>query len=306
MKFKELIIDTKKSADFEYVEGNLHLIEMNGISLDHAVLNYSKPHKKEVHKKDKHIELFFMLQGTQKYYDDKQTISSTTTGEYGFFHLPEINGNIDFVPYEQTYNSLGIEFSVPYLEALFKNDLELLGDFGKSIYANEASFFAKNTSIPQKAKWIIREILNNPYKNKMKQIYLEIKINELLLLIIDTNEKDFCKNVSSEILNKNDIEKLYYIREIITQNIDNPFSLKQLSRISGLNEFKLKKGFKEIFDSTVFEYIFEEKMQLGKKLIIETNQSIAEIASNVGYKNATHFTAAFKKHYQTLPSFLRK
>lgn len=90
-----------------------------------------------------------MLQGTQNTTTKRKTIYSITTGKYGSFHLPEIDGNIDFVPYEKTYTSLEIEFSAPYLEALFKNDLQILGEFGKSIYTDSTSLFAKNTCIPQ-------------------------------------------------------------------------------------------------------------------------------------------------------------
>lgn len=306
MSFKEIIIDAKSNENLNFVDGSLQIIETDGLSIDYACLEYSSTQKKELKKKEEHIELFFMLQGAHKYYTSNQTIVNTNTGKYGFFYLPEIDGNFDFVPYEKRYHSLGIEFSLKYLEDLFKNDLEILGKFGQSLYSKDQSFFADNITIPQNVKWVINEILQNPYDGVLKKIYLESKINELLLLILTSKKEEISEKICSDIFNKNDVEKLYYIREIISKNIENPYSLKSLSRISGLNEFKLKKGFKELFNCTVFQYIFQEKMELGRKMILETQQSITEIATNVGYKNATHFTSAFKKHYNILPSQLRK
>ncbi|WP_010250379.1 helix-turn-helix transcriptional regulator, partial [Myroides injenensis] len=98
---------------------------------------------------------------------------------------------------------------------------------------------------------------------------------------------------------------LYYVRELVSTNLQNPYSIRELSRLAGINEFKLKKGFKEIFSSTIFQYLFDERMELGQKLLLEQDCNIADIAQVVGYKNPTHFTAAFKRKYGMLPKEVR-
>jgi len=55
----------------------------------------------------------------------------------------------------------------------------------------------------------------------------------------------------------------------------------------------------------VFGYLLEERMKLGKRLLLEGRTSIADVATEVGYKNATHFTAAFKRYFGYLPSDLK-
>ena len=53
---------------------------------------------------------------------------------------------------------------------------------------------------------------------------------------------------------------------------------------------------------TAFQYLLEQRMQKAKQLLLESNYNIAEISDIVGYKNPTHFTFAFKKFYNRLPS----
>ncbi|WP_256441273.1 helix-turn-helix transcriptional regulator [Chitinophaga sp. HK235] len=71
------------------------------------------------------------------------------------------------------------------------------------------------------------------------------------------------------------------------------------------NDFKLKKGFKEMFGNTVFGYMNQVRMEKAKLLLLEGKNSIADISFTVGYKNPQHFTAAFKKHFGYLPSELK-
>jgi AraC-like DNA-binding protein len=70
----------------------------------------------------------------------------------------------------------------------------------------------------------------------------------------------------------------------------------------------LKRGFQETF-GTVYALVVKEQMKKARELLFanHTNppRSIADIAEAVGYEHATHFTAAFKKHFGELPRNLR-
>lgn len=131
-------------------------------------------------------------------------------------------------------------------------------------------------------------------------MYIESKIIDILLQVIKYGGE--CRyDLSEGSLSRSDIDKLYYVRELVSNNLQNPYSLRELSRLAGINEFKLKKGFKEIFSTTIFNHLYDERMVLGHKLLIEQDTSIADVAQQVGYKNPTHFTAAFKRKFNELP-----
>ena len=73
----------------------------------------------------------------------------------------------------------------------------------------------------------------------------------------------------------------------------------------GTNQQTLKKGFKELFGTTIWGYYNNLRMETAKDLLINQEKSIAEVADNIGYKNPQHFTVAFKKKYGILPSILK-
>jgi AraC-like DNA-binding protein len=151
---------------------------------------------------------------------------------------------------------------------------------------------------------IIKEITNCEREGIYKKMFVEAKIIQLLLLQL---EQLCCNNCHIKCqLKKSDTAKMYQVRDIILYNLKQPFSLKELAHQVGTNEFTLKKGFKTIFGTTVFGFLNDVKMEKAQNLLTEKELTITQVAELVGYKNATHFTTAFKKKYGTLPSALKK
>jgi AraC family transcriptional activator of pyochelin receptor len=71
-------------------------------------------------------------------------------------------------------------------------------------------------------------------------------------------------------------------------------TIKTLCRSSGLNADKLKKGFKLLYGEPPYRYLLLLKMGKAKKLLVETELSINEIAWELGYEHASNFCAGFK------------
>lgn len=90
-------------------------------------------------------------------------------------------------------------------------------------------------------------------------------------------------------------EKMEQAKIILESNLQNPPSLTQLAHLVGLNETYLKIHFKAFHQSTVYGFVKAQRMERAKVLLMEGEMNISEIASEVGYKYPTHFTAAFKK-----------
>lgn len=151
---------------------------------------------------------------------------------------------------------------------------------------------------------IIKEITDCEREGIYKKMFIEAKIIQLLLLQL---EQLCCNNCTIKCqLKKSDTAKMHQVRDIILSNWKHPFSLKELAHLVGTNEFTLKKSFKTIFGTTVFGFLNDVKMEKAQNLLTKQELSITQVAELVGYKNATHFTTAFKKKYGTLPSALKK
>ena len=149
---------------------------------------------------------------------------------------------------------------------------------------------------------IVKEILNAGQPGNIRRIFLESKILELLSIRLQDSARD---EATPKGLNKEDIARLHEAKLIIAQNMQTPCSLIELAKRTGLNDFKLKRGFKAVFGNTVFGYLFQLRMDAAYNLL-RNNKSVSEVAETIGYKNPHHFTAAFKKRYGILPSQVSK
>ena len=108
-------------------------------------------------------------------------------------------------------------------------------------------------------------------------------------------------------LSFDDIRKIRKGRTIIMNNLERDFpSLKEFAHQLGTNEFKLKYGFKELYGTTVFRFILQERLRKAKMLIEHTDSPMKTIAYKTGFKSIPHFSRVFKKNYGQTPSSLRK
>ena len=103
-----------------------------------------------------------------------------------------------------------------------------------------------------------------------------------------------------------DKRKLIEAKELLASKLDNPPTIVELSKLVGINEYKLKKGFKELFGTTIFGFIHDSRMSLAKRLLLGTDKSAAEIAYEAGYNSPQYFSNAFKKKFGVTPNSVRK
>jgi AraC-like DNA-binding protein len=148
---------------------------------------------------------------------------------------------------------------------------------------------------------ILKEITEAKHPGVVRRIFLESKILELLSIQLQQAETI----AATKGFSKDDVARLQEAKQLITLNLQTPYSLMELARKTGLNDFKLKKGFKALFGHTVFGYLYELRMDNAYRLL-QDGKSVSEVAETIGYKNPHHFTAAFKKKFGFLPSQVAK
>src|SRR5690606_34517165 len=145
---------------------------------------------------------------------------------------------------------------------------------------------------------VIQDIINCGFEGHLKKLYTQAKVIELLTLQLAQLGED--KNESAT-LKQSDIDKMIVVKDLITHNFKESFSLSYLARVAGTNEQYLKRNYKILFGSTVFNYRLACKMEKAKELLLHGEYKIADVAELTGYKHATHFTSAFKKFFGYLP-----
>ena len=99
-----------------------------------------------------------------------------------------------------------------------------------------------------------------------------------------------------------DVEGVKKAKEWIDMNLDKHIPIAELARKAGLNEFKLKKGFKELYHIGLYGYLLRQRMLIAKKQLEDTALPVREIARRAGYRKAVNFSAAFRRVYGITPN----
>lgn len=127
-----------------------------------------------------------------------------------------------------------------------------------------------------------------------------------LLAIFGLQMQQYEQQLQHPTLSISDIEQMNKVKEIITSNIQQQYTIGNLAKMVGTNEQYLKIKFKTIYQTTVYQYMLQYKMEKAKSMLMHNNLTIGEIAQAVGYKHSTHFTHAFKKYFGHLPKVIKK
>ena len=145
---------------------------------------------------------------------------------------------------------------------------------------------------------VLEGLLNHNYTDTLENIYVNAQTQMLLLYSLDCmlGEKEIDTISCKFLANEPDREKIIKAREILIQHIGEPITIKELSRKVAINECYLKKGFKEMFGTTVFEFYQSQRMEHAKYLLYEKGLSVTDVSAMLGYSSISHFSTAFKKH----------
>ncbi|WP_324677921.1 AraC family transcriptional regulator [Hymenobacter sp. GOD-10R] len=149
----------------------------------------------------------------------------------------------------------------------------------------------------------IQEVLTCRFQGRLKKLFLYSKAIEILVLQTDAfAQADTPRRFART---EYDQERLLFARDYLIQHLQLPPTLPELARLAGLNEFKLKKGFKEQFGQTVFGYLADFRLAEAKAQLIGGQKTASELAFELGYSSLQHFSTAFKKKFGVSPRELR-
>ncbi len=285
--------------------GKTREILLDGMMIIHRDNLHHREMFIDVHHNFPFFKMQFELDGHSCYTsaDPSSLDVSIRQGCHNLFFFPEVNGRLYYPPCHRY--TVEVILALDYISRLFNHNLQALGRLGASICRNQpVKCYPESLPITPAMRIALYDLIHCRLSGPFRKIYLEAKILELLTLQMDQGELT-APAQKSEQMGRKDVEKLFYVRDLLTQNPQQPFSLHEISEMAGLNDFKLKKGFKQLFHTTVFGYLTDIRMEKAKEMIIEGEPAIAEIAYTIGYKNPQHFTAAFKRKFGCLPSSLK-
>lgn len=210
-----------------------------------------------------------------------------------------LNQSKDCTEKEESLDLLSFRFSPAQLSQFVKPR-----NTGDTLLADEVLAFQKRSSFTKilplcgKSRMVLEAILNNNYTDSLENIFVNAQIQMLLLYSLDCmiGEKEIDTINCKFLANEADRDKIVKAREVLIQHIGEPITIKELSRKVAMNECYLKKGFKEMFGTTIFDFYQSQRMEHAKYLLYEKGLSVTEVSLLLGYSSISHFSTAFKKH----------
>jgi AraC family transcriptional regulator len=253
-------------------------IEDTGI----LVYHYSKAASAE-----NYLELKFCVSGNV-YCREKDT-------ECNFCKFNASKGCVEKV---ESVDVLSFSFKPSYLTQFTKGRKSSHQSISDNVLAfKHNKSFSKQLPLCSKNRMVIEALLNHTYADSLENIFINAQTQMLLLYSMDCmlgeKEEGFtCKFLANE----EDRLKIIKAREVLLQHIGEPITIKELSRKAAINECYLKKGFKEIFGTTIFDFYQTQRMEHAKYLLYDKGLSVTEVSMLLGYSSISHFSTAFKKH----------
>lgn len=192
---------------------------------------------------------------------------------------------------------LSVLVSIKKFHALFSSEAEVIPFLSSSNL--EKKYYGEEDITPSMAI-VLNQIFNYNQNSSIKNLYLKGKSYELLSLFFNSNEDpnaEFCPFLIDE----ENVLKIKKAKEIIISNMVEPPGLQELADSVGISLKKLKAGFKQIYGDTVFNFLFDYKMDYARKMLDSGTYNVNEVGLKVGYSTSSHFIAAFKKKFGTTP-----
>jgi AraC-like DNA-binding protein len=194
---------------------------------------------------------------------------------------------------------LSFRFSPVHLSQFVRprkmNDESLTDDI---LNFKHLSSFSKILPLCGRTRVVLEALLNHSYTDSLENIYINAQTQMLLMYSLECmlgDDKDLETFQCKFLANEADREKIIKAREILLQHIGEPITIKELSRKVAINECYLKKGFKELYGTTIFDFYQGQRMEHARYLLYEKGLSVTEVSMMLGYSSISHFSTAFKK-----------
>jgi AraC-like DNA-binding protein len=148
-----------------------------------------------------------------------------------------------------------------------------------------------------------RAVCRSSFRGRLKLLHTEAKTLELICLILAAADRlgDFVRERYLE----RDLQRLHKAREILASEFNPVPHTVDLARRLGINETKLKRGFKDLFGQGLHEFGHHCRMQHALHLLRDRRLMVRRVAADVGYTHQTTFANSFKKHFGYRPKDAR-
>jgi AraC-like DNA-binding protein len=191
----------------------------------------------------------------------------------------------------------------------FVGDLtgELPADLQQLVRPVDQEHYTRVGVVTPLMEHVLWQIVRCPYRGLSKRMYLEGKALELVSLVLEQEQEvQRGSPPATPPLTPDILERIHQARTVLLQQMANPPSLAKLAQQVQLNEYTLKRGFRQVFGKPVFEYLHDYRLEQARQLLEAGGLSVTAVVKQVGLSDRSYFAAAFRKKFGYNPSALKR
>lgn len=286
------------------LHGSFEHTILDGFEINYSHVEVSKRTTVQLSASKSWVEMHFSLSGQFVARNEgfRKPVEVTAL-QHSLFSVPEkLSTDFEYQTGEHPLVKVDILLDSNYFESISHEDCTVHTALIKQLERHEMKL--ENTGLlhvtPQMLS-VLTDMITSRRTGYYGKMLLEARVLELFMLQTEALQEKFPGRACGYLLQSSeDIDKLYFIKELIDKEPETDHSLKKLSRQAGLNIFKLKNGFKSVFGDTVFGYIHHLRMEKARKLLLEGEQ-VSTVAYLLGYNSPNNFSTAFRKRFGVSP-----
>jgi AraC-like DNA-binding protein len=210
--------------------------------------------------------------------------------------------NLLYVPFQNTrlhFQSAGVYIScdIHYpTDTLFEKlpPLVLMNDFHKKVLSEQPAMLVPVNQVASRP--LLMQVQQLVQTGKRSATALHTRCMYLLTLCLENiSEFPMWEPIT---ITMQEAQAIYLARRKMEANLQKEWTLKELTEITGLNDYKLKIGFHQLYHSSAADYLRDVRMEKAWQLLSGKKYSVSQVAEAVGYTNLSAFSKAFKKYYR--------
>ena len=131
---------------------------------------------------------------------------------------------------------------------------------------------------------------------KPKDNFMELKLQEGLMALLDIDERfvptmfDFNEPWKIDILG------------FMEENFMSDLSIEEIAHYTGRSLATFKRDFKKISSLTPEKWLIKKRLEKAYELMRTGKKKVVEVYAEVGFRNPSHFSTAFKKEFGVAPT----
>ena len=199
------------------------------------------------------------------------------------------------IPPQTPIKVISLNYNTDFLKTIFNTDDTRLHQILHPNPDGSHDDFYSQCTISPALQYAAYELFQADPRTPTYRLFVKAQVLKLLALYLQALETQPITLVTAPVPMLQD-QRFYLAKAYLDNNFEQVPSIDMLSRHVGMSRSKLLKGFKQIFDTTIYDYIQNLRMEKAMVLLRQGRFSIRFIAEYIGYSHQGSFSKAFKRH----------